>query len=97
MKKLAILAIGAALIAALAIVLVFGSAAMTATLGLRTVSIASGGQNSSGGDYRLQSSIAQPLAGAARGGNYDLTIGFLHPAGQPASAGGNIYLPMIRK
>jgi len=57
-----------------------------------------GGALAAGGDYTLDSSLGQPDAGAARGGEYMLSGGFWIPARSPAPPRpAAIYLPMLAR
>ena len=52
-----------------------------------------GGDNSTGGDYILRGTAAQPDAGFLRGGDYSLYGGFW--GGGPAEASWEIFLPVV--
>jgi hypothetical protein len=84
------------LLVALALIL-FAARALAAleALGLSWWTVDGGGGLSSGGDYALIGSLAQPDAGRMQGGDFSLASGFLSGASAPPPPARRLFLPLV--
>jgi hypothetical protein len=82
---------------AILLLLLAGTVLAAGTYSIERHVLGGGGGRVTGGSYRLDHTVGQPVAGGASGGAYELCAGYWCGEGSPAAPEHRIYLPVVTR